>query len=124
MSDINVSIVRPAGLVGPNRQPGRFFAGKKQLEGGSAPVNLVHQEDVIGAILMILENRSWGKIYNLCAIEHPKRSEFYAQAAQSLNLEAPEFTNLPGFAFKTIDGTKITQDLGFVYQHPDPMAWV
>ncbi|ENP5583313.1 NAD-dependent epimerase/dehydratase family protein, partial [Shigella flexneri] len=45
----SVDILRLAGLVGPGRHPGRFFAGKTAPDGEHG-VNLVHLEDVIGAI--------------------------------------------------------------------------
>ena len=45
----SVDILRLAGLVGPGRHPGRFFAGKTAPDGEHG-VNLVHLEDVIGAV--------------------------------------------------------------------------
>ncbi|HAP82964.1 MAG TPA: NAD(P)-dependent oxidoreductase, partial [Enterobacteriaceae bacterium] len=41
-------------LVGPGRHPGRFFAGKSGPNGNHG-VNLVHLEDVVGAISLLLE---------------------------------------------------------------------
>lgn len=49
-----VDILRLAGLVGPGRHPGRFFAGKSAPDGQHG-VNLVHLEDVIGAIELLLQ---------------------------------------------------------------------
>ena len=48
----SVDILRLAGLVGPGRHPGRFFAGKTAPDGEHG-VNLVHLEDVIGAITLL-----------------------------------------------------------------------
>ena len=49
-----MDILRLAGLVGPGRHPGRFFAGKSAPDGQHG-VNLVHLEDVIGAIELLLQ---------------------------------------------------------------------
>jgi nucleoside-diphosphate-sugar epimerase len=51
----DVCILRLAGLVGPGRAPGRFFAGKKNLGSGSSPVNLVQLDDCVGIIVRLIE---------------------------------------------------------------------
>jgi nucleoside-diphosphate-sugar epimerase len=61
--------------VGPGRHPGRFFAGKTAPDGQHG-VNLVHLEDVIGAIELLLQAPKGGHIYNICAPTHPARSTF------------------------------------------------
>lgn len=63
----SVDILRLAGLVGPGRHPGRFFAGKTAPDGEHG-VNLVHLEDVIGAITLLLQAPKGGHIYNICAL--------------------------------------------------------
>jgi nucleoside-diphosphate-sugar epimerase len=55
----SVDILRLAGLVGPARHPGRFFAGKTAPDGQQG-VNLVHLEDVISAITLLLWRRRAG----------------------------------------------------------------
>jgi nucleoside-diphosphate-sugar epimerase len=60
----SVDILRLAGLVGPARHPG-FFAGKTAPDGQQG-VNLVHLEDVISAITLLLQAPKGGHIYNLC----------------------------------------------------------
>ncbi|MCQ5003221.1 SDR family NAD(P)-dependent oxidoreductase, partial [Escherichia coli] len=47
----SVDILRLAGVVGAGRHPGRFFAGKTAPDGDHV-VNLVHLDDVIGAITL------------------------------------------------------------------------
>lgn len=55
----SVDILRLAGLVGPGRHPGRFFAGKTAPDGQHG-VNLVHLEDVVGAITLLLQRQKGG----------------------------------------------------------------
>lgn len=71
----SVDILRPAGLVGPSRHPGRFFAGKSAPDGQHV-VNLVHLQDVVAAIELLLQAPKGGHIYNLCAPRHPARGLF------------------------------------------------
>ncbi|MDN3586343.1 SDR family oxidoreductase [Pedobacter aquatilis] len=85
------TILRFAGLFGPERNPGRFFAGKTSVSNGLAPVNLIHQMDAIGIALSIIEKQAFGRVYNACAPQHPTKKEFYTDAAAKTGLEKPEF---------------------------------
>ncbi|WP_421174541.1 NAD-dependent epimerase/dehydratase family protein [Aeromonas enteropelogenes] len=116
-----VMIVRPSGLYGPDRHPGRFLAGKT-LEGGAQAVNLVHLDDVVAACLLLLERGKDGDAYNLSAPVHPRREQFYPFAARQLGLPAPVFIE-PAGAFLPIDGLCICEQLGFNYRWPDPAHW-
>jgi len=118
----SVDILRLAGLVGPGRHPGRFLAGKDGVGKGAQGVNLVHLEDVIAAIRLLLLQPKGGRVYNLCAPGHPAREQFYPTVARQLGLAPPTFsqdgsTEQGG---KTIDGSRICAELGFRYRYPDP----
>lgn len=121
----NTCIVRFAGLVGPKRHPGRFFAGKTDVAGGNVAVNLVHLQDCIDAVRLIIDTNAEGgriaPIYNLCASEHPNRRDFYTAAAKSLGLTAPQF-NGQTQPSKVILGDAIVTELGFHYRFSSPLA--
>jgi nucleoside-diphosphate-sugar epimerase len=118
----SVDIVRLAGLVGPNRHPGRFLAGKTGLENGGHAVNLVHLDDVVDAIVLLLQTPKGGHVYNLCASKHPSRDSFYPSVSKQLGLEPPTFVAEPVRSNgKVIDGSKIVSELGFEYTYDDPM---
>ncbi|MCX2957361.1 SDR family oxidoreductase [Serratia symbiotica] len=116
----SVDILRLAGLVGADRHPGRFLAGKIDVKGGSQGVNLVHQDDVMAAIQRLLKLPKGGHVYNLCAPNHPARQDFYPVMAQQLHLEAPQFADEAEQVARLVDGSRICDELGFEYQHPDP----
>lgn len=118
--DYPTSVLRFSGLIGPARHPGRFLAGKKDLSGPDAAVNLVHLDDCIGAVSCLLSSETISPVYNLCASEHPGRAAFYTRAAEHLSLEAPTFGTEPQVE-KIIDGSKITKELGFHYRHDSPL---
>ncbi|QNQ20982.1 SDR family oxidoreductase [Kosakonia sp. SMBL-WEM22] len=116
-----VDILRLAGLVGPARHPGRFFAGKTAPD-AQLGVNLVHLEDVIAAITLLLQSPKGGHIYNICAPAHPTRETFYPAMARKLGLPEPTFTDSPAEKRgKVVDGNRICHELGFEYLYPDPM---
>ncbi|WP_076540016.1 NAD-dependent epimerase/dehydratase family protein [Shewanella sp. UCD-KL21] len=120
----NACIVRFAGLIGPKRHPGKFFAAKTDVSGANVAVNLVHLDDCIQAMEAILAATSSGQnvssYYNLTAPSHPTRAEFYQAAAADLGLAAPQF-NQTQLASKVINGDLICQQLNFNYIHPDPL---
>lgn len=119
----SVDILRLAGLVGPERHPGRFLAGKTDVANGAHGVNLVHLEDVISAITLLLQVPKGGHIYNLCAPDHPTRAEFYSLMARQMNLDAPVFrTEAQNGHGKLVDGNRICNELGFEYQYPNPLV--
>jgi nucleoside-diphosphate-sugar epimerase len=116
----SVDILRLSGLVGPKRHPGRFFAGKRAPHGNHV-VNLVHLEDAVAAIELLLETEGGGRLYNLSAPQHPTRGRFYPQMSRQLGLEVPSFSDdANGGTGKQIDGNLICRELGFHYRHPDP----
>lgn len=118
----SVDILRLAGLVGPERHPGRFLAGKTALTDGNNGVNLVHLEDVVEAISLLLQTPKGGHIYNLSAPEHPARNDFYPVVARQLGLTPPTFdTEKAGDEGKIVDGSKICRELGFNYRYADPL---
>lgn len=116
----NSCVVRFAGLVGPKRHPGRFFAGKTQVAGANVAVNLVHLSDCVSGVATILAAERAAPVYNLCAPEHPTKADFYVAAAIDLGLVPPEFNHeiLPS---KVIDGSLISRELGFQYQFSNPL---
>lgn len=87
----STTILRFAGLVGPKRDPAKFFAGKTEIPNGRAPINLIHLEDCIGISLTLLKNNAFGHTFNACAPDHPSKQDFYTTAARKSSLAIPTF---------------------------------
>ena len=117
----NTTMLRLAGLVGYDRLPGRFLANKKEVKGGDAPINVIHQDDCIGLIVKILELEKWGTVYNGCADKHPLRKDYYTRAAEKIGLEPPTFAPEEHTEFKQVSNKKSKQELGYQYKYPDPV---
>jgi len=88
------AVIRFGGLYGPDRHPGRFFAGRKDAPDGDAPVNFIHQADCIGVIRLLIEHPVRGAVLNACAPAHPPKKDFYHRAALHAGFVPPQF--LPG----------------------------
>ena len=115
-----VSILRLAGLVGDDRHPIYSLSGRTEIKGGLNRVNLIHQIDVIAAIRRILTLSKWGKVFHLCADEHPTRDEYYTWAAKTLSLPQPQFSLDTTTSNKWVDATKTKEELGLKLQYPSP----
>jgi nucleoside-diphosphate-sugar epimerase len=116
--NFTTTIIRFAGLIGPGRNPARFFAGKTNIANGQAPVNLIHLDDCIGIIETLLYQQNFGGTYHAAAPTHPSRTEFYTLAAQTAGLPLPGFIDELN-QWKIIDPLKLQQALNYNFIHPD-----
>lgn len=120
---VRTTVLRFAGLVGGDRDPGRFLAGKQDLDNGDAPVNLIHLDDCIDITVALLDQDVWGETFNACCPGHPPRRVFYPAAARKSGLEEPTFSGNPSTAFKLVDSEKLQRQLGYTFKYPDPSAF-
>lgn len=111
----NFIIVRLAGLIGDERHPVKQLTGKI-LENGSQVVNLVHRNDVIRAIILIIQIEKTNDIFNVCYPLHPTREEYYTKAAISRNLVTPKFTESIGTG-KIVSSEKLEKELNFTFKY-------
>jgi nucleoside-diphosphate-sugar epimerase len=115
----NATIVRFGGLFGGNRQPARYLAGRENLSGAKAPVNLIHRRDCIGIISEIIKQQAYGHIFNAVYPEHPAKAGYYTQKIANLGLQAPQFaTPKKTESFKKVDSINLTEILGYSFKHP------
>lgn len=122
LKGIQSIVVRLGGLIGPGRNPGKFFAGRTNIPNGLAPVNMIHQKDAIGIIETLIEDRSSHGIYNACSPTHPSREEFYSLSARSAGLEIPHF--IPERKnWKIVNSKRLTEELNYTFQIPDLLMW-
>lgn len=117
---IEATVLRFCGLFGPDRNPGRFLAGKTLNGSGQVPVNMIHLDDCITIIVKILEQNVWGETFNACADEHPAKEDFYQEAAQQLGFDPPQFAATEEDAYKVVDSTKLKETLDYQFKYPDP----
>ena len=117
--NFKTTILRFGGLIGEDRNPVKFLAGRENIENPDAPINLIHQEDCIGIILKIIEEESWNETFNAVSPFHPSREQYYTQKALELNLAAPKFSHeKPSFG-KTIESTKVEKIVKYTFLRKD-----
>ncbi|MFT5635571.1 MAG: nucleoside-diphosphate-sugar epimerase [Cognaticolwellia sp.] len=123
-----VHILRLAGLVGPNRHPGKFLQAKRVFENASAAVNLVHQTDVVNIIEKLINFDSVDSkksIYNVVSNTDSDRRGYYQAAAQVLSLPVPKFAEeQQQNSGKKIMGETLRRELAYAYRHDDLLSWL
>ena len=119
--NFKTTVIRFGGLLGDDRHPIKFLAGKTNVENPDAPVNMIQREDCIGIIEEILkqvqsDNWEWNETFNAVAPQHPTRKEYYHKKAEILNLPFPTFAENPKSLGKIISNKKVETVLGYSFQ--------
>ncbi|GAA6772968.1 Rossmann-fold NAD(P)-binding domain-containing protein [Flavobacterium sp. CGRL2] len=102
-------------MIGEDRHPVKFLAGKENLENPDAPVNLIHQNDCISIIEEIIKQSKWNEVFNAAAPFHPTREEYYTQKAKEQNLVLPKFSFEMSNIKKVISSEKIETILNYKF---------
>ncbi len=119
-------ILRLAGLVGPNRHPGKFLQSGRIFTNASAQVNLVHQADVVNIINSLIESSTVlpRQIYNVVSATKTSRKDYYQVAAKALGLDIPSFEQEQvSSTGKQVLGEKLRKELPYKYLYDDLMQW-
>jgi len=82
-------ILRCGGLMGGNRIPGRWFAGKLTT-GAHTPVNYIHRDDIIALVPELISQSDWDQtVMNVVNPLHPTRKEVHEAMAAKYDFEVP-----------------------------------
>lgn len=115
-----VSVVRLAGLVGPDRHPAKSLSGRT-ITAGNKRVNLVHIHDVVEALTVIITKPLTTTMYQLCSSAHPKRGDYYVKAAQAFNIATPTFSDTDlAPCGKVVNADESWRTLGVTPIYADP----
>ncbi|MDR6764084.1 nucleoside-diphosphate-sugar epimerase [Flavobacterium sp. 2755] len=117
--NFETTILRFGGLIGEDRHPVKFLAGKENLENPDAPINLIHQNDCIAIIEEIINQLKWNEVFNAAAPFHPSREDYYTQKAKEQNLVLPKFSSEKSNIKKIISSEKIETALNYQFKLED-----
>ena len=120
-------ILRVAGIYGPER--GHLFLqylkNEARIAGdGSRLLNMVHRDDVVGAILAALKSGRNGEIYNVVDDEPIAQIHFFRWLSESLGKWMPPFATAEenagrkrGLTHKKVQNRKLKMELGYPFKH-------
>jgi nucleoside-diphosphate-sugar epimerase len=122
-SNFQTTVIRFGGLIGEDRHPITFLAGKTNIENPEAPINLIHQDDCIGIITTIInkgldhyENSDFNATFNAVNPFHPSRKEYYTQKAIEFHLPLPEFNENKSSVGKLVTIVKAETILNYTFK--------
>ncbi|WP_343632102.1 NAD(P)-binding domain-containing protein [Fluviicola sp.] len=113
-----LTVIRMSGLVGPKRYPVTAMAKSGKTYQEFDRVNLIHQEDAIGLIEYVIQNRLWNQTINGCATQHPFKGPLYKGMASKLGIDPPLFEDRT--RSERIISNQLSLELGYHYIYPDP----
>jgi len=121
-------ILRLAGIYGPDRGYwfGQYVNKEARIEGdGSRILNMIHRDDVIGAIIAALKCGQPGQIYNAVDNEPVTQLAFFKWLSGALGgelppsvPEAPEAVRKRGLTNKKVSNLRLRRELGYQFKYP------
>lgn len=116
-----VTILRFGGLMGYDRFPAKYYAGKPFANWQSG-VNYLHQDDAIMAINQIINENIWNETFNVCSPIHPSRREIIVKNGTDLKIELPIFSEKPSNEkYKIINPEKLISQTKFQFKYTNPL---
>lgn len=120
-------LLRVAGIYGPDRHRiGALIRGEARLTGeGERFMNWIHRDDLVAAILAVLEHGRDGEVYNVSDGAPAREREFYGWLTEHLGLPMPPTTSGPeavqrrrALTDRQISVDKLRRDLGWTPAYP------
>lgn len=115
------TILRFSGLIGGKRHPGRFFASGKPIKLADAGVNLIHLDDCLAIIGIIIKQHIFPELLNACADTHPRKVDFYTANALALGLQQPNTSAENRQSNKIVSNEKLKKCLNYQFKYADLM---
>jgi len=118
-TNFTTTIIRFGGLIGYSRNPALFFKNNRAVKKPESNVNMIHRDDCINIIYLVIKKKAWGEVYNCCADTHPTKRAFYTSAAKKSELPMPSFSEDDDNTHKIIANNKVKNDLQYDFVHHD-----
>ena len=121
-------ILRVAGIYGPGR--GHLFLQYLRHEAkiagrGERLINMVHRDDLVGAIVAALKQGRSGEIYNVVDDEPVAQIHFFGWLSETLGKWMPPFVaetaeaeGKRGRTNKRVSNRKLKRELGYQFKYP------
>lgn len=110
-------VLRPGGLLGPDRHPVFTLQGRHFPSGGNERVNLIRREEVLLILELLIENPSLSGIYNAVFPEHPAKRNYYTREAAHFGIPPPVYGDVPASPSGKRVCCPAVQALGYSFVH-------
>lgn len=118
-------ILRAGGLMGYDRIPGKYYAGKP-LPDPEAPVNYIHRDDLVRMISELLKASFplGNTCFNAVAPEHPSKQAIVLKNCETGKWPLPQLSKNSASERKIIKSDKIVNYLDFSFLYPNPLDFL
>lgn len=130
LRDFPAVVLRVSGIYGPGR--GHLFQQYLRNEAtiagdGSRYLNMIHRDDVVSAIIAVLERGAMGEIYNVVDDEPVTQLEFFQWLSRALSRPLPPHApegegRKRGVTNKRVSNRKLRETLGWTPGYPNYRA--
>ena len=121
------AILRLAGIYGPGRGYWfeQYLRGEARIEGaGERILNMIHRDDVVGAIIAALKNSRGGEVYNAVDDEPVSQLNFFKWLSSQLGKELPpsvpenpDAARKRGVTNKKVSNRRLKMELGYQFKY-------
>ena len=121
-------ILRLAGIYGPDRGYWfkQYLSNEARIEGNGARIlNMIHRDDVVGAIIAALKSGRPGEVYNAVDDEPVTQLGFFQWLSGPLGKELPpsapedaEAVRKRGVTNKKVSNRRLKMELGYQFKYP------
>jgi nucleoside-diphosphate-sugar epimerase len=121
-------IMRLAGIYGPGRGYWlkQYLSGQARIEGGGGRIlNMIHRDDVVGALIAALEKGRPGEIYNAVDDEPVTQLACFQWLSGALGRPLPPAARegagtarKRGLTHKRVSNRKLKTQLGYTFKYP------
>lgn len=116
----NWTILRCGGLMGYDRIPGKYVAGRT-VDSGAVPVNYLYRDDAVEILRRLIQQTVSG-VFNAVAPEHPTRAAIYRKSCLDFGYDLPQFVEpAEPVPFKVVSPAKLIQTTDYVFRYPNPL---
>ena len=117
LPNVDATVLRCAGLYGYDRRIAHFLSGKV-VSGRDACVNLIHIDDVVGIVDLVLNQCIKNHIINCVTNHHPTKEELYSFHSKKDGLNAPVFQDDGSQAkYKIVSNDRLVNELQYSFQY-------
>ena len=122
-SNFKTTIIRFGGLIGFDREPGKFFKKETIIDRPKGYVNLIHRDDCIQIINCIIKNNIWEETLNACSDSHPTRKDFYTKEFLKEGRKSPIFNESSPNNYKIISSNRLKLLLNYSFKYANLMEY-
>ncbi|MEC8677993.1 MAG: hypothetical protein VXX85_03970 [Candidatus Margulisiibacteriota bacterium] len=114
-------ILRLGGICGYERNSIKKIT-QNTIEYADTPINLIHIDDIIMIMMMLINSNSKSDIINICATEHPSRQQYYKYLCQTLAIKQPRFSPKKA-PFKLVSNHHLKQTYRYKFIMDSPLEF-